>query len=42
MADLRLPDGSRVNATLPPATIDGPDDLDPPVRSAGDSDATIC
>ena len=24
MADLRLPDGSRVNATLPPATIDGP------------------
>ena len=24
MVDLRLPDGSRVNATLPPATIDGP------------------
>ncbi len=24
MADLRLADGSRVNATLPPATIDGP------------------
>jgi pilus assembly protein CpaF len=24
MADLRLPDGSRVNATLPPASIDGP------------------
>ena len=24
MADLRLPDGSRVNATLAPATIDGP------------------
>ena len=24
MADLRLPDGSRVNATLPPVTFDGP------------------
>ncbi len=24
MADLRLPDGSRVNATIPPATPDGP------------------
>jgi pilus assembly protein CpaF len=24
MVDARLPDGSRVNATLPPATIDGP------------------
>src|SRR5438552_12748791 len=24
MADLRLADGSRVNATLPPVTIDGP------------------
>jgi pilus assembly protein CpaF len=24
MADLRLPDGSRVNATLPPASVDGP------------------
>jgi pilus assembly protein CpaF len=24
MADLRLPDGSRVNATMPPASVDGP------------------
>ena len=34
MVDARLPDGSRVNAIIPPLALDGPDALDPPLRGA--------
>ncbi len=33
MVDARLPDGSRVNAIIPPLALDGPDPVDPPLRS---------
>ena len=32
MVDARLPDGSRVNAIVPPLAVDGPDTHDPQVR----------
>ena len=33
MVDARLPDGSRVNAIIPPLALDGPDAHDPEVRA---------
>ena len=32
MVDARLPDGSRVNAIIPPLALDGPDLVDSPLR----------